>query len=85
VEETRPTIDKNALVPIVVKTSNQEAADTYFSYHDFLRASYSDLSSLCSDIYCAERELGRIEGRFYPVAEGIIEDQSVKMVYTDYA
>ena len=80
-----PTIDKNALVPFVVKASDQEAANSYFSYREFLKSSYTDLSSLCKDIDRAEREMGRIEGQFYPVAEGTIDGQSVKMIYTNYS
>lgn len=79
-----PTIDKNALVPIIVKAANQEVANHYFSYHRFIKASYTDLSALCKDIDCAEQEIGKIEGQFYPVAEGIIQGKSVKMVYTNY-
>lgn len=79
------TIDKKSLVPIIVKTSDQEAADSYFSYRAFLKASYTDLSSLCKDIDRAEWDMGQIEGQFYPMAEGIIEGQSVKMIYTNYS
>lgn len=56
-----------------MKTLDQEAANRYFSYHEFIKASYSDLSSLCKDIDRAEWEMGRIEGSFYPVVQGIIE------------
>jgi hypothetical protein len=78
-------IDKTALVPIVIKTSDQEAANSYFSYHGFIKASYADLSSLCKDIDRAEREMGQIKGSFYPVVQGIIADKSVKMIYTNYS
>lgn len=79
-----PIIDKNALVPIIIKAANQEVANSYFSYHRFIKAFYTDLSALCEDIDRAELDVGKIEGQFYPVAEGIIQGESVRMVYTNY-
>jgi len=69
-----PTIDQNSLVPIVVKVSNEQAAENYFRYHKFLKPSYNDIASLCEDIDRAQHEIGRIQGLFYPVAQGIIEN-----------
>ena len=79
-----PTIDKNALVPIIVKTANREEAESYFLYSPFIKDFYTDLSALCRDIDRAEGEKGKMEGRFYPVVEGTIQGENVKMVYTDY-
>jgi hypothetical protein len=84
VQYDSPTINKNALVPIIVKAANREVANNYFSYHRFIKDSYTDFSALCEDIDCAEREIGKIEGQFYPVVEGNIQGKSVKMVYTSY-
>ena len=83
-EYDSPTIDKDALVPIIVKAANQEVANNYFTYHQFIKDCYTDLSTVCQDIDCAKWEIGKIEGQFYPVAEGIIQGKSVKMVYTNY-
>ena len=84
VQYDRPTVDQNCLVPIVVKALNQQAADSYYTYSQFLKPSYANIYSLCNDIDRAEQEIGKIHGHFYPVARGIINHQSVRMVYTSY-
>ena len=79
-----PTVKENSFIPIVVKTSDPDAADRYFSYNDFIKSSYVDLLSLCRDIDCTEWEKGKIYSDFYPVAHGSIDGMKVKMIYTKY-
>ena len=69
---------------IILKTDNEEEAQSYLLYAPYIKASYEEKQHLILNIDAAELNVGQISGAFYPVIIGIWKGEQVRMIFTDY-
>jgi hypothetical protein len=75
---------KDAETRIVLKTNDKEQAEACSLYTSYIKPTYKDINSLFFDIRNAELKAGIIEGSFYPVALGNLNNEPAKQIFTDY-